>query len=143
MPTPISKAKRYAPVAAATASEAAHQVRTNIRGLLLYFLPFPLLIGAITALVMGKVTSTLLLGGAFAAYMLAATIARRGFKLEAEYQRRKIARAPKTPFKTVAAIFASATTGVLAWLGADYGIVASVMMDGCCNFLSICPLLRS
>lgn len=135
MPTPISKAKRYAPVAAATASEAAHQVRTNIRGLLLYFLPFPLLIGAITALVMGKVTSTLLLGGAFAAYMLAATIARRGFKLEAEYQRRKIARAPKTPFKTVAAIFASATTGVLAWLGADYGIVASVLM-GAATFLA-------
>ncbi len=134
MPTPISKAKRYAPVAAATASEAAHQVRTNIRGLLLYFLPFPLLIGAIAALVAGKVSSTLVLGGAFAAYMLAATIARRGFKLEADYQRRKIARAPKTPFKTVAALFTSATTGVLAWLGADYGVIASVMM-GAATFL--------
>lgn len=128
MPNPVSKAQRYAPIAAATASEAAHQVRTSIRGLLLYFLPFPLLIGAIAALVAGNVGSTLLLGGSFAAYMLAATIARRGFKLEADYQRRKIARAPKTPFKTVAALFTSVTTGVLAWLGADYGVIASILI---------------
>ncbi|MFZ1341693.1 5-bromo-4-chloroindolyl phosphate hydrolysis family protein [Thiothrix eikelboomii] len=128
MPHPVSKAQRYAPAAAATASEAAHQVRTSLRGLLLYFLPFPLLIGAIAALVAGNVASTLVLGGSFAAYMLAATIARRGFKLEAEYQRRKIARAPKTPFKTVAALFTAVTTGVLAWLGADYGVLASIMM---------------
>lgn len=128
MPNPVSKAQRYAPIAAATASEAAHQVRTSIRGLLLYFLPFPLLIGAIATLVAGNVGSTLLLGGSFAAYMLAATIARRGFKLEADYQRRKIARAPKTPFKTVAALFTSVTTGVLAWLGADYGVIASILI---------------
>lgn len=127
MPNPVSKAQRYAPIAAATASEAAHQVRTSLRGLLLYFLPFPLLIGAIAALMMEKVASALLLGGAFAAYM-AATIARRGFKLEADYQRRKIARAPKTPFKTVAALFTSVTTGVLAWLGADYGVIASILI---------------
>ncbi len=128
MPNPVSKAQRYAPVAAATASEAAHQVRTSLKGLLLYFLPFPLLIGSIAALVAGNVGSTLLLGGSFAAYMLAATIARRGFKLEAEYQRRKIARAPKTPFKTVAAIFTSVTTGVLAWLGAKYGPIEALVM---------------
>lgn len=128
MPTPISKAKRYVPAAATSATAAAQQVRTSIKGLLLYILPFPLLIGAIIALVAGNVGGTLLLGGSFAAYMIAATIARHGFKMEAEYQRRKIARAPKTPFKTVAAMFTAATTGVLAWLGADYGVIASVVM---------------
>ncbi|TXH69952.1 MAG: 5-bromo-4-chloroindolyl phosphate hydrolysis protein [Thiothrix sp.] len=130
MPNPVSKAQRYAPAAAATASEAAHQVRTNLKGLLLYILPFPLLIGAIAALVAGSIGHTLLLGGGFAAYMIAATIARRGFKLEAQYQRRKIARAPKTPFKTVAALFTSVTTGVLAWLGAKYGPLESIVMAG-------------
>jgi 5-bromo-4-chloroindolyl phosphate hydrolysis protein len=135
MPTPVSKVKRYAPAAAATASEAAYQVRTGIKGLLLYILPFPLVIGAIIALVAGNVGGTLLLGGSFAAYMLAATIARKGFQLEAEYKRRKIARAPKTPFKTIAAIFSSVTTGVLAWLGADYGVVPAVVM-GAATFLA-------
>lgn len=135
MPTPVSKAKRYAPAAAATAGEAAHQVRTNIKGLLLYLLPSPLLIGAIIALVAGNVGGTLLLGGSFAAYMIAATIARKGFQLEAEYKRRKIARAPKAPFKTVAALFSSVTTGVLAWLGADYGVLAAIVM-GAATFLA-------
>ncbi|HPY40007.1 MAG TPA: 5-bromo-4-chloroindolyl phosphate hydrolysis protein, partial [Thiolinea sp.] len=128
MPNPVSKAQRYAPAAAATASEAAYQVRTNIKGLLLYILPFPLVIGAIISLVAGNIGGTLLLGGSFAAYMIAATVARRGFKLEAAYQRRKIARAPKTPFKTVAAMITAVTTGVLAWLGAKYGPIESLVM---------------
>ncbi len=120
----VSKAQRYAPAA----KEAAHQVKYGIKGLLLYFLPFPVLIGAVVSLVRGNITDTLVMGSAFAAFMVAATVARHGFKLEGEYERRKIARAPKTPFKTVAAIFTAATTGLLSLFGAKYGIMESVLL---------------
>ena len=126
----LSRAQRYTPAA----RDAAHQIRYGVKGLLLYFLPFPVLIAAIISLLRGDIGNTLITGGAFAAYMVAATIARHGFRLEGEYARRKIARAPKTPFKTVAALFTSVTTGVLAWLGADYGIIASALM-GLATFL--------
>ncbi len=127
-----SKARRY--------SSSAPPVRENLsrkmRGIMLYILPFPLLIAAISALLDGEIYGTLLAGGAFAAYMVAATIARHGFRLERDYQRRKIARAPRTPFKTVAALFISLTTGVLAWLGTggDYGLLSAVLI-GATNFL--------
>lgn len=120
----VSKAQRYTPP-----SPSSRPIYTA-KGLLLYFLPFPLVIGAITALVAGQVASTLILGGGFAAYMVSATIARHGFKLEVDYQRRKLARAPKTPYKTVAALFTATTTGVLAWLGAKYGPIESILMAG-------------
>ncbi len=126
----MSKAQRYTPAA----REAVHNIRYGIKGLLLYFLPFPTLIAAIISLLRGNIYDTLVTGGAFAAYMIAATIARHGFKLEGEYQRRKIARAPKTPFKTVAGIFTGVTTGLLAWLGADYSILQSVLL-GAATFL--------
>lgn len=118
-----SQAKRYAPVA----KDAAHSIRYGLKGALLYILPFPALIAAIVSLVQGHVIDTLINGGAFAVYMIAAHIARHGFKLEGEYKRRKIARAPKTPYKTVAAIFIAVTTGLLAWFGAEHHLVASIL----------------
>jgi 5-bromo-4-chloroindolyl phosphate hydrolysis protein len=122
----MSKAKRYNP----TTQEAVHSIRYGLKGLLLYLLPVPALIAGIVALVKGDITGTLITGGSFAAYMIAAHIARHGFKLEGEYKRRKIARAPKTPYKTVAAIFIAITTTVLAAFGANYSIPAAVLLGG-------------
>ncbi len=72
----------------------------------------------------GAVMDTLVTGGVFAAYMLGATIARHGFRLQGEYERRKIARAPSTPFKTVAALIISIATGVLDWWTSDFALSA-------------------
>lgn len=121
-----SKAKRYNP----TTQEALHSVRYGIKGILLYLLPIPALIAGIISLVRGDIMGTLVTGGAFAAYMVGAHIARHGFKLEGEYKRRKVARAPKLPFKTVAAIFISGTTTLLAAFGANYSIPAAIILGG-------------
>jgi 5-bromo-4-chloroindolyl phosphate hydrolysis protein len=107
-----------------------HNVRHGIKGSLLYLLPFPVLIGAIISLVKGNFWSTLILGASFAGFMLSAIIARHGFKLEAKYVEKKLARAPGTPYKTVAAILLSITTGMTAYLAARYGLFSSILMGG-------------
>lgn len=112
----MSAAKRYEP--------AIHQVRYGIKGILLFILPLPVLITAIASLLRGAVFDTLVTAGAFAMFILGAAIARKGFKLQGEYERRKIARAPSTPFKTVAALLISSTTGVLNWWTEHFAITS-------------------
>jgi 5-bromo-4-chloroindolyl phosphate hydrolysis protein len=109
-------AKRYEP--------AIHNVRYGIKGILLYLLPLPALITAIGSLMRGEVLDTLITGGIFAAFMIGAGIARHGFRLQGEYERRKIARAPSTPFKTVAALIISIATGALTWWRSDFAMDA-------------------
>ena len=113
----MTAAKRYEP--------AIHNIRYGIKGILLYLLPLPVLITAIGSLMRGAVMDTLVTGGIFAAYMLSATIARHGFRLQGEYERRKIARAPSTPFKTIAALMIAGTTAVLDWWTSSYALAAT------------------
>lgn len=112
----MTAVKRYEP--------AIHNIRYGIKGVLLYLLPLPVLITAIGSLMRGSVIDTLVTGGVFAAYMLGATIARQGFRLQGEYERRKIARAPSTPFKTIAALLIAITTAVLDWWTSSYALAA-------------------
>ena len=122
-------AKRYQP--------AIHNVRYGIKGILLYVLPLPALITAIGSLMRGDVMDTLVTGGIFAAFMIGASVARHGFRLQGEYERRKIARAPTTPFKTVAALIISIATGALEWWGNDFamGDILSSALIGTATFL--------
>ncbi|OQX02517.1 MAG: 5-bromo-4-chloroindolyl phosphate hydrolysis protein [Thiothrix lacustris] len=122
-------AKRYQP--------AIHNVRYGIKGILLYVLPLPALITAIGSLMRGDVMDTLVTGGIFAAFMIGASVARHGFRLQGEYERRKIARAPTTPFKTVAALIISIATGALEWWGNDFamGDILSSALIGAATFL--------
>lgn len=125
----MSAAKRYEP--------AIHQVRYGIKGILLFILPLPVLITAIASLLRGAVFDTLVTAGAFAMFILGAAVARKGFKLQGEYERRKIARAPSTPFKTVAALLISSTTGVLNWWTEHFAIssLAESLLVAAATFL--------
>lgn len=116
----MTTVKRYEP--------ALHQVNYGLKGILLYLLPLPVLVTALISLMRGVVMDTLVTGAAFAAYIVGAAIARQGFRLQGEYERRKIARAPSTPYKTIAALFISITSGVLNWWMSDYEI-ASIPED--------------
>lgn len=116
----MTTVKRYEP--------ALHQVNYGLKGILLYLLPLPVLVTALISLMRGAVMDTLVTGAAFAAYIVGAAIARQGFRLQGEYERRKIARAPSTPYKTIAALFISITSGVLNWWMSDYKI-ASIPED--------------
>lgn len=125
----MASAKRYDPT--------LHAVRYGIKGILLFLLPLPVLVTSIVLLLRGQVFDTLITGGAFAAFMLAATVARHGFRLQGEYERRKIARAPTTPYKTVAALFISITTGALNWWTSDFviGALPESVLIGAVAFL--------
>lgn len=125
----MSAAKRYEPT--------LHNVRYGIKGILLYLLPLPVLITAIGSLMRGAVMDTLVTGGVFAALMLGASIARHGFRLQGEYERRKIARAPSTPFKTVAAMIISLAIGVLDWWNSSFamGSILPSTLVGAVTFL--------
>lgn len=113
-----------------SASDVVHEVRYGLKGILLYLLPLPILLGAIIALIQGKVIMTLLLGASFAGFIISAIIARHGLKLEAAFVRKKFAKAPGTPFKTVAAALLAITTGLTAFFAAEHGLLSSLLTGG-------------
>lgn len=119
----MSKAKRYEP-----ATQVLNTVRAGIKGTLLFLMPLPVLIAAIIHLVKGNIFASLTAGTLFAGFMVAAVVARHGFKLEHQFNQKKFAKAPGTPFKSVAAIILSVTTGLTAFLLSDYGLFASILI---------------
>ncbi len=121
----MTKATRYDPE-----NPLLNTVKTGIKGTLLFLMPLPVLIGAVIHLVKGNIFSSLAAGALFAGFMVAATVARHGFKLESKFKQKKLAKAPGTPFKTVAAIILSITTGLTAFLLSDYGLFSSILMGG-------------
>ena len=105
----MSNAKPYNPT--------LHKARYKLKGLMLFIVPFPVLIAAIIDLLQSHPMDAIINATAFAGFMLSASIARLGFKNEGKYIERTIAKAPSTPYKTIAAIFLSVTTGLLnLWL---------------------------
>jgi len=119
----MSKAKRYEP-----ATEALDTVKTGIKGTLLFLMPLPVLIAAVIHLVKGNILSSITAGALFTGFMIAAVMARHGFKLEHRFKKKKLARAPGTPFKSVAAILLAGTTGLTAFLLSGYGLFASILI---------------
>ncbi len=119
----MTKATRYDPE-----NEILNTVKTGIKGTLLFLMPLPVLVGAVIHLLRGNVISSITAGALFAGFMIAATIARHGFKLESRFNQKKLAKAPGTPFKTLAAMIVAITTGLTALLLSGYGFMASVLI---------------
>ncbi|MGZ5007298.1 MAG: 5-bromo-4-chloroindolyl phosphate hydrolysis family protein [Methylobacter sp.] len=92
------------------------------RGMLLYFLPIALIPAVIIALAKGHVLDVLINAAGFAAYMLAGWCLRKGLQAEYVYLRSRIAKPPERPLKTIAAVIAALTTGMIAWLGAGQSL---------------------
>ncbi len=103
----MSSAKRYSPE-----EKTLNKVKYGLKGFLLFVLPLPLLIAAIISLVRGEILHTLISAASFSGFMISALIAREGFKREGKYQRSRFAKAPTTPFKTIAALFLGLSTGL-------------------------------
>jgi len=122
----MSKAKRYSPD-----SSDISNFKVGLKGVLLFLMPIPVLVAAVISLVAGNFWLTVFNGAAFAGFMLAAVIARHGFKVEQLYHSRKLALAPTTPFKTVSALILSVTTAFTAYFATDnYGIFSSILIGG-------------
>jgi 5-bromo-4-chloroindolyl phosphate hydrolysis protein len=120
----MSSARRYSPE-----EKALSRLKYGwLKGFLLFVLPIPLLIAAIISLIRGEMMHTLVSGAAFAGFMISTMIAREGFKREGKYQRRRFAKAPGTPFKTIAAMSIGVNTGLTALFATDYGTFHSVLL---------------
>ncbi|MCK5902504.1 MAG: 5-bromo-4-chloroindolyl phosphate hydrolysis family protein [Cocleimonas sp.] len=119
----MSSAKRYSPE-----EKAISKVKYSLKGLLLFILPMPLLIAAIASLVRGEILHTFISAGAFVGFMVAATVAREGFKREGQYNRRRFAKAPSTPFKTVAALLLATSTGLTSMFATNNSLPESVLL---------------
>ncbi len=119
----MTKATRYKPP-----TEVLDTVKTGIKGTLLFLMPLPVLIAAVIHLVKGNIFSSITAGALFTGFMIAAVVARHGFKLEHRFKKKKLARAPGTPFKSVAAILLAGTTGLTAFLLSAYGLFASILI---------------
>lgn len=98
----------------------------NSRGLLLYLLPLALVPASILSFIHGSFSSILTNVGACAAFLLAATLLRKGIAAEKQYLDKKITRAPKWPLKTMAAIIVTAATVWIALFGAGHGFFTSI-----------------
>lgn len=89
------------------------------KGLLVFLLPIPVLLAAITSLARGH------LGGLFdnvvcyALFLTGAVLLRRGLRAEADYMRRQVAKAP-WPFKTLGCGIIAIATGLTAWTSANH-----------------------
>lgn len=119
----MTKATRYDPE-----NQILNTVKTGIKGTLLFLMPIPVLLGAVIHLLRGNVFSSLTAGALFTGFMIAAVIARHGFKLESRFKQKRFAKAPGTPFKSVAATLLAITTGLTAFLLSGYGLLASVLI---------------
>jgi len=118
----MSKATRYDPE-----NKIINTVRTGFKGLLLFIMPMPVLIAALVNLVKGNITASITSGLLFAGFMVAAIVARHGFKLESKFKQRKFSKAPGKPFKSLAAIILAGATGLTAFLLTNYSIFESAL----------------
>ena len=99
-----------------------------IKGILLYILALPLILGLFFALIAGKTTAILTLAIATALYLLGATIARKGFLAEREYNKSILAKAPKLKYKTVSAIVLAFATFYTSLFAAHNGLILSIVL---------------
>lgn len=96
-----------------------------LTGLLMFVLPFPVLIAALVALARGKLL--LLIGDVlgYSLFLTGALLLRRGLLVENNQQRCQAAQI-RLPLKTIGIILISLATGVTAWLGAHYNLAISI-----------------
>ncbi len=119
----MSKAKRYTPE-----NQVLNTIKTGVKGILLFIMPLPVLIASIISLLKGNLVNTVLSGALFTAFMIAAMIARHGFKLESRFRQKRFAKAPGAPFKSIAGILLAIATALTAFLLVDYSLLSSLLI---------------
>ena len=114
----MAKVKRYDP----TNKKPAFM----LKGILLFFLPLPLFFAIPLSLSAHNMKAFIVNSIAFILFMLSASLARKGFYIEKEYNRRKIAKAPKVKYKTIALIIFTIAVFITSKFGADNSFLVSV-----------------
>jgi 5-bromo-4-chloroindolyl phosphate hydrolysis protein len=102
----------------------------GLKGLLLYWLPLPLLFGAVIALGAGRLHGFLADGGAFALLIAGAWLNRRGIRAARAEQKMRFVRLQRWPLRTLAGILTAAGAGVAAYFGVGHGLPISLGFAG-------------
>jgi 5-bromo-4-chloroindolyl phosphate hydrolysis protein len=117
-------------MAAVTRIESDTRPKVLWRGLLLYVLAFPLLPAAFFSLMDGDAIEALARGTGFVLCMTAATLIRKGIRLDNEAARRRLRRRASTiQYRMIGAALAAAGIFLVAWLGLpnQYGLFESAL----------------
>ena len=117
-------------MAAVTKINSDTQPGVMWRGILLYLLPIPLLPAAIFSLMDGDSIEALARIAGFALILSAATLIRKGIRLDKEARKRRLRRRASTVrYRMIGAVLVAIGTFIVAWLGipAQYGLIDSVL----------------
>ena len=95
------------------------------KGVLMFLLPLPVLFAAVAALARGHLGGLLGNAAGYGLFLAGALLLRRGLLSEAEYDRRRVAKAP-WPLKTLGGGVIALATSVTAHLGAGQPLVMAV-----------------
>lgn len=117
------------------------------RGLLLYFLALPLLPAAFGSLQDGEPVTALAEAVGFVLFISAATLIRKGIRLDNEARRRRLRRrASTTQYRMIGAGLVTAGVFVVAWLGSgphyslfESGLYAAAALLGCYLYYDFDP----
>lgn len=133
----MSKIKRInsSSSSTSTVTNTVKDIQYGLKGLLLYILPTPVLIATMISLMKGgNFFITITLTAASAGFLLVAILTRHGLKLEKLFEQKKFAKAPRVPYKSVAALILAITTALTAKFTAHYNLFPSILM-GAAAFL--------
>ena len=130
-----------------TRIESGTKPKVLWRGFLLYLLPFPLLPAAFFALMDGEPIKALARACGFVLAMVAATLIRKGIRLDNEAKKRRIRRRASTVrYRMIGAVLVSIGMFVVAWQGVSgqYSLIASALyglavMLGCYLYYDFDP----
>lgn len=100
------------------------------RGWLLYLLPLAAVPATIAAFGKGNLMPIIVNAGGYALFLLAAGFLRSGLLAEADYNAKRVTRAPKWPLKTLSAIIVAVATFLIAWLGAKNSFLVATAFGG-------------
>lgn len=117
-------------MAAVTRIDSSTKPKVLWRGFLLYILALPLLPAAFFALMDGNPLQAIARGAGFVLAMTAATLIRKGIRLDNEARRRRLRRRASTiQYRMIAAALVSVGMFLVAWLGVpnQYGLLESVL----------------
>jgi hypothetical protein len=99
----------------------------DLRSLLMFVWPTPLVFGALGAMAGGAAVEMVMQIAAYASLMGGAWLLREGQRAAAEYEARPVARPPAFPRKIGAALLTGAGVALASWLGAEAGAAAAAV----------------
>ena len=101
----------------------------SAKGALMFLLPLPVLIAAITSLARGQLGPLIGNAAGYGLFLGGALLLRRGLLSASEYDRRRFAKTP-WPLKTLGSGLIGLATGLTAWLGVGHHPAIAIVFGG-------------